>query len=84
MDAGAELQALGDYISELKVMEDSPATGQRVGELTEESEKHNIQILGLIRNGQRLPGVARRYVLQDDDLSSSKEPLKGSSLSLPP
>jgi di/tricarboxylate transporter len=68
MNAGAELQALGDYISELKVMEESPAIGQRVGELTEESEKHNIQILGLIRNGQRLPGVARRYVLQEDDL----------------
>jgi len=68
MDAGADLQALGDYISELKVMEESPTIGQRVGELTEESEKHNIQILGLIRNGQRLPGVARRYMLQEDDL----------------
>jgi len=68
MNAGAELQALGDYISELKVMEDSPTIGQRVGELTEESEKHNIQILGLIRNGQRLPGVARRYILQAEDL----------------
>ena len=68
MDAGAELQSLGDYISELKVMEDSPTIGQRVGELTEESEKHNIQMLGLIRNGKRLPGVARRYMLQADDL----------------
>ncbi|MGB0575986.1 MAG: SLC13 family permease [Alphaproteobacteria bacterium] len=68
MNAGAELQALGDYISELKVMEKSPTIGQRVGELTEVSEEHNIQILGLIRNGQRLPGVARRYMLQEDDL----------------
>tara|TARA_Y100001936_G_scaffold254032_1_gene323827 strand:+ start:22492 stop:24279 length:1788 start_codon:yes stop_codon:yes gene_type:complete len=67
-DVGAELEALGEYVSELKVMEESAVIGQRVGELSEEADNHNVIILGLIRNGQRLPGVARRYLLQPDDL----------------
>ena len=68
VDAGAELQALKEYITELQVVEDSKAISEEVSALDETAEVNDIQILGLIRNGQRLPGIARRRVIAAKDI----------------
>ena len=67
-DAGAELQALKEYITELQVVEESRAISEEVSALDETAEANDIQILGLIRNGQRLPGIARRRVISAKDI----------------
>ncbi len=68
VDAGAELQALKEYITELQVVEDSKAISEEVSALDETAEVNDIQILGLIRNRQRLPGIARRRVIAAKDI----------------
>jgi di/tricarboxylate transporter len=46
-----DLFKLDDYVAELKVAEDNALVGKRLGELDDEAENKEIQILGLIRNG---------------------------------
>jgi di/tricarboxylate transporter len=58
---------LADYIAELQVSERSPVIGKRVRELDELAEKSDIQILGLTRNGKRMPGMARLVEIQGGD-----------------
>nr|WP_240953417.1 SLC13 family permease [Sneathiella chinensis] len=67
-DASAELHGLEDYISELRVSEKSEAIGKTAGDFDDLTDEHDIQILGIIRNGQRLPGIARRAPIREDDL----------------
>jgi len=57
--SAAELFDLADYVAELKVTEGSKVIGRQVNELDEEAEKADVEILGLIRNGSRLAGLAR-------------------------
>ena len=68
MNPGAELQGLQDYITEFKVPEGAGVIAKKVGDLDDAAEEHDIQILGLIRHGQRLPGIARREVIAADDI----------------
>jgi len=63
-----ELFELNDYIAEVKVTEDSSAIGKKVRELDDMAEENEVEIVGLIRRGQRLPGFARRVVIAKDDL----------------
>ena len=67
-DAGKDLFDLEDYIAEVKVREDSPIIGRRVRDLDEEAAKVDIEIIGLIRNGRRMPGHARVVEVQAGDI----------------
>lgn len=64
---GKEAFHIADYIAELKVSENSPVIGKRVRELDELAEKSNVEILGLVRGGQRMPGFARVVEIQAGD-----------------
>ncbi|MDQ2088293.1 SLC13 family permease [Marimonas arenosa] len=66
-DALKAVEDLGAYIAELTVPEDNKLIGQRLGELDEEAEKADVAILGLIRNGKRLYGVAHNVILRASD-----------------
>ncbi len=67
-NVGQELQDLEGYIAEARVSEDSSAVGERLQDLYPLAEEHDLAILGLIRNGKRLPGTARREEIRADDL----------------
>ncbi|WP_172296870.1 SLC13 family permease [Pseudoruegeria sp. HB172150] len=58
---------LTDYIAELTVPEESKHIGKRLSELTEEAEKADVAILGLVRNGKRLYGRQANAVLEAQD-----------------
>ena len=66
-DAGKDLFDLEDYIAEVRVKDGSPIIGRRVRELDEEAAKVDIEIIGLIRSGKRLPGRARIIEIRADD-----------------
>jgi len=67
-DSGRELFDLADYIAELKVAEDSPAIGKKVRELDADAEKNDVEIVGLVRKGRRMPGLARMVEVNAGDL----------------
>jgi di/tricarboxylate transporter len=67
-DAGKDLFALADYIAEARVSEGSPVVGKRVRELDEEADKVDVEIIGLIRHGRRLPGLARIAEIKAGDI----------------
>ncbi|MDP6450099.1 MAG: SLC13 family permease [Gammaproteobacteria bacterium] len=66
-DAGAELFDLADYVAELKVTDESEIVGKKIGALDEAAEKADVEIIGLIRQGQRMPGIARRMEIKAGD-----------------
>ena len=66
-DTARELSHLGDYLAEVKVPEESPAIGQKVRELDEITAEHEVEIVGLIRRGERQPGMARRVEIRKND-----------------
>jgi di/tricarboxylate transporter len=63
-----ELRDLADFIAEVEVPEDSAAVGQRVRDLDEPADASGTLILGLIRHGQRLSGMARRATIEAGDV----------------
>ena len=67
-DTGKELLDLSGYIAEVKVVEGSLAIGRRVRELDKEADEAEVAILGLVRNGRRLPGFARRAEIAEGDI----------------
>ena len=67
-DAGKELFELADYIVEVRVPEGSSVIGKRVRELDDKAEKSDVQVIGLIRRGRRLPGLARIAEIKADDI----------------
>ena len=48
--------------------EDSKVVGTKVRDLDPLAEDHDVNVLGLVRRGKRLPGYARREVIRPDDL----------------
>jgi len=66
-DSGRELFDMEGYITEVKVPESSGAVGKRVRELDEVAEEHETAIVGLVRRGQRLPGLARYETIAAGD-----------------
>jgi di/tricarboxylate transporter len=66
-DVGKESFDLADYIAELRVSENSAVIGKRVRELDDLAEKSDVEILGLIRDGQRMPGLARIVEIREGD-----------------
>jgi di/tricarboxylate transporter len=67
-DAGEALFDLADYINEVKVAEDSPVIGKQVRELDDQAAKSDVDIVGLMRRGRRMPGLARSTEIKSGDV----------------
>jgi di/tricarboxylate transporter len=67
-DAGKDLFDLEDYVAEVRVREGSPIIGKRVRDLDDDVEKLDVEIIGLVRRGRRLPGQARIAEIEGDDI----------------
>jgi di/tricarboxylate transporter len=67
-DAGKDLFDLEDYIAEVRVPEDSSAIGKQVGDLDDAAGRSDIEIVGLVRRGRRLPGLARAVEIKAGDI----------------
>ncbi len=67
-DPGKELFDLADYIAEVRVPEGSAIIGKRVRDLDEAAGKVDVEIIGLIRRGRRLPGLARIAEIRAGDI----------------
>jgi di/tricarboxylate transporter len=67
-DSTKDLFDLADYVAEIKVADGSAAVGQRVDELDEIAEKSDVEILGLVRRGRRMPGLAREVEIRTGDI----------------
>lgn len=67
-DDTSSFSSLDSYIAELVVGEDSPALGQMVRDLDGQAEEADVVILGLVRNGRRLPGRARTNEIRKGDM----------------
>ncbi len=67
-DSGKELFKLADYIAELKVPEDASVIGKRVRELDDLAASSDVEIIGLIRKGRRMPGLARVVEISAGDI----------------
>ena len=79
-DTSKELFELEDYIAEVLVSEGSPVIGKRVRDLDLAAEEHEVEILGLVRRGERLPGQARSIELRKNDVlvvKATPEELEG-------
>ncbi len=69
-DQGAvkELFEIQEYVAEVRVGEKSPIVGKKIRELDSTSEDSDVAIIGLVRNGRRFPGHARREIIKPGDL----------------
>ena len=63
-----KLFEIDDYMAEVSVPEGSLAIGKIVRELDETLDEHDVVILGLIRNRQRLPGSVRLQTIEAGDV----------------
>lgn len=66
--AAAKLFDIQEYTAEVRVGEGSKVIGQKIRELDGQAEDADVAIVGLVRNGKRLPGRARYEVIADYDL----------------
>jgi len=66
--AAAKLFDIQEYIAEVRVGAGSAAVGKKMRELDVLAEDADIAIIGLVRNGKRLPGRARRETIAERDL----------------
>jgi di/tricarboxylate transporter len=67
-NTASELSRLGDYLAELKVPETSMVIGKMVRDLDEQTAEHEVEIVGLVRRGERQPGRARRVEIRKNDI----------------
>lgn len=67
-DTTKELFELEGYIAELTVAKGSSAVGKLVADLDEIADKTDTVVLGLVRQGKRLPGQARRAEIRVGDI----------------
>lgn len=61
------LHDVADYISEMTVGDGSETIGTRTRDLHDEADKADVAILGLVRNGRRLRGMAADVVIEAGD-----------------
>jgi di/tricarboxylate transporter len=59
--------AEGRYIAELRVSEKSTEESSTVSDLYPLADEHDVHILGLIRNGRRIPGFGARQNIRPGD-----------------
>ena len=67
-DAGKELFDLADYIAEVRVSEGSAAIGKKVRDLDHAAGQSDVDIVGLVRRGRRMPGLARLVEVKAGDI----------------
>jgi di/tricarboxylate transporter len=66
-DAGQALAELRGYVAEVGVNESSAFLGKQLRELEGVSQENEVQILGLVRRGRRLAGMALDEELRKSD-----------------
>ena len=66
--AVSDLFDLSDYIAEVRVADGSVAVGRRVADLDDAAAASDAEILGLVRRGRRMPGLARNVEIRAGDL----------------
>jgi di/tricarboxylate transporter len=76
-DSAKELIDLAGYIAELVVPENSPAVDRMVRDLDADAEEADAVVLGLVRNGKRLPGRARTNAIRAGDILVVEAPPDG-------
>ncbi|MGI9260966.1 MAG: SLC13 family permease, partial [Woeseiaceae bacterium] len=67
-NSGKDLFELADYIAELRVPDGATMIGSFVRDLDEQADKSGVDIIGLVRRGKRMPGLARRVEIRAGDL----------------
>lgn len=67
-NATKELFRLADYINEVRVPENSPVIGKLVRELDDRASNSDVDIVGLVRRGRRMPGLARAVEIRAGDV----------------
>jgi di/tricarboxylate transporter len=63
-----DLQDLKGYVAEAKVPESADIIDKRLRELNPVAEENDVEILGLLRKGERLPGTGRREIVRKNDV----------------
>ena len=61
------VEDLERYLAELRVPSDATVIGERLRTLDSAADESGVQILGLIRDGERLPGMSAHAILQSGD-----------------
>jgi di/tricarboxylate transporter len=67
-DTGRELEDLEGYIAEVRVDESSQMIGERIKALDKLVDEYGVSVVGLVRRGQRLPGMARNEEILKGDI----------------
>jgi di/tricarboxylate transporter len=67
-DAAQELEELQGYVAEVGVNESSPVLGKKLRDLRTLGEENEVDVVGLVRRGRRLPGMALDEELRKSDL----------------
>ena len=71
-DIPREIREIESFIAEVKVSEGSFAEGKKISELDDVTQENDVEIVGLVRRGDRLPGAARRVVIRKGDVLTIK------------
>jgi di/tricarboxylate transporter len=67
-DTTKELMDMEGYIAEAVVQTDSKFIDKKLRDLDTLSAENDVNVLGLVRRGVRLPGTARNHVLREKDI----------------
>ena len=67
-DTTRELKDLEGYIAEGNVLEKCKVIDKRLRDLQPLADEHDVNLIGLVRRGKRLPGSARHEVIRKNDL----------------
>ncbi len=65
LSAGSEY---ADYIAEVRVPEGSEIIGRQVRDLDALADKSDVDVVGLVRRGRRMPGLARATEIKEGDV----------------
>jgi len=63
-----ELMDMEGYIAEAVVKENAKVIDKKLKELDKLCEENDVNILGLVRRGKRLPGTARNQTIRENDI----------------
>ena len=67
-DSAKDLLDLKGYLAEAKVTETSKTVGKSLKDLDDLTEEYDVNAVGLVRRGKRLPGLARNQEIRKGDL----------------
>jgi di/tricarboxylate transporter len=67
-DTTKELMDMEGYIAEAIIQANSRFIDKKLRDLDTLSAENDVNVLGLVRQGKRLPGTARNHVLKENDI----------------